>query len=87
VTTAANLPVPPGARLYHFVILVTDDKHRAVRRYNQLLGYKLNVRMYQKDSAWFKLYFPIAAFSRDTAYIKDSLSNTYAAPHVIIEQH
>jgi hypothetical protein len=87
VTTAANLPVPPGARLYHFVILATDDKHRAVRRYNQLLGYKLNVRMYQKDSAWFKLYFPIAAFSRDTAYIKDSLSNTYAAPHVIIEQH
>lgn len=83
----ATTTTPPGARLYHFVILATDDKHRAVRRYNQLLGYKLNIRMYQKDSAWFKLYFPIAAFARDTAYIKDSLSDTYAAPHVIIEEH
>jgi hypothetical protein len=41
--------------------------------------------MYQKDSAWFKLYFAIAAFPKDTAYIRDSLADTYAAPNVTIE--
>jgi hypothetical protein len=81
----ANVPIPPGANLYRFVILTTENKHHALRRYNQLLGYKLNIRMDQKDSAWFKLYFPIAALARDTAYIKDSLSDTYATPNVIIE--
>jgi hypothetical protein len=85
VTIAANVPVPPGAILYHFVILATDNKHHALKRYNQLLGYNLNIQLYQKDSTWFKLYFPIAALARDTAYIKDSLSDTYAAPHVFIE--
>jgi hypothetical protein len=81
----ANVPVPPGAILYHFVILSTDNKHHALRRYNQLLGYQLNIKMDQKDSTWFKLYFPIAALTRDTTYIKDSLSDTYAAPKVTIE--
>jgi hypothetical protein len=81
----ANVPVPPGAILYHFVILSTDNKHHALRRYNQLLGYQLNIKMDQKDSTWFKLYFPIAALTRDTTFIKDSLSDTYATPHVIIE--
>ena len=89
VTTPAvattNVPVPAGASLYRFVILTTENKHHALRRYNQLLGYKLNIKMDQKDSAWFKLYFPIAALARDTAYIKDSLSDTYATPNVIIE--
>lgn len=80
-----NVPIPPGANLYRFVILTTENKHHALRRYNQLLGYKLNIKMDQKDSAWFKLYFPIAALARDTAYIKDSLSDTYATPNVIIE--
>jgi hypothetical protein len=84
-SVAAALPPPPGSTLYRFVILSTDDKHHALRRYNQLLGYQLNIKMYQKDSAWFKLYFPIAALPRDTSYIKDSLSDTYAAPRVIIE--
>ena len=76
---------PPGARMYRFVILATDNKHHALRRYNQLLGYQLNIKMYQKDSAWFKLYFAIAAFPKDTAYIRDSLADTYAAPNVTIE--
>jgi hypothetical protein len=82
---ADNIPVPPGASLYHFVILSTANKYRALRRYNQLLGYQLNIRMEQRDSAWFKLYFPIAASVRDTTHIKDSLADVYAAPHVIIE--
>lgn len=77
---------PPGSTLYRFVILSTDNKHHALRRYNQLLGYQLNIKMDQKDSTFFKLYFPIPALPRDTAYIKDSLSDTYAAPHVVIEQ-
>ena len=84
-TIAANVQVPPGATLYHFVILSTDNTHRALKRYSQLQGYQLNIQMDQKDSAWFKLYFPIAAFARDTAYIKDSLSDTYAAPRVFID--
>jgi hypothetical protein len=83
--TADNIPVPPGASIYHFVILSTGNKYHALRRYNQLLGFQLNIRMDQKDSAWFKLYFPIAATARDTTHIKDSLSDVYAAPHVIIE--
>jgi len=85
-TTTAIVNPPVGAIPYRFIILSTDNKHHALRRYNQLLGYQLNIRMDQKDSAWFKLYFPIAALPRDTTYIKDSLSDTYAAPHVIIEQ-
>ena len=56
-----------------------------MRRYNQLLGYQLNIKMYQKDSSWFKLYFPIAAAKRDTTRIKDSLADVYAA-RVTIEQ-
>ena len=84
-TVAAALPPPPGATMYRFVILSTDNKHHALRRYNQLLGYQLNIKMDQKDSAWFKLYFPIAALPKDTSYIKDSLSDTYAAPRVTIE--
>lgn len=84
-TAVAALPPPPGAKMYRFVILSTDNKHHALRRFNQLLGYQLNIKMDQKDSSWFKLYFPIVALPKDTAYIRDSLSDTYAAPHVIIE--
>ncbi len=84
-TTTAALPPPPGSTLYRFVILATDNKHHALRRYNQLLGYQLNIKMDQKDSAWFKLYFPIAAYPKDTTSIKDSLADTYAVPNVKIE--
>lgn len=83
--TASSLTPAPGAVLYRFIILSTDNKHRALRRYNQLLGYQLNIKMDQKDSAFFKLYFPIAALPKDTAYIKDSLAETYAAPQVFVE--
>jgi hypothetical protein len=79
-------PVPgEGEMLYRFVILQTASKGHALRRYNQLLGYQLNIRMAQKDSAFFKLYFPIAAAAKDTTRIKDSLADVYAA-HVSIEQ-
>lgn len=69
---------------YKFVILETTRKGRALRRYNQLLGFQLNIKMDQKDSSHFKLYFPISAAIRDTTHIKDSLADVYAA-HVTIE--
>ncbi len=85
-TTTAPSAAPPDATivgphqsLYRFVILETYKKGRALRRYNQLLGFQLNIKMYQKDSSYFKLYFPIAAAIRDTSHIKDSLQDVYAA--------
>ncbi|WP_431210350.1 hypothetical protein ACQ86N_30600 [Puia sp. P3] len=75
-----SVPVPgEGQSLYRFVILQTGNKNRALRRYNQLLGYQLNIHMDEKDSSYFKLYFPIAAGIRDTTHIKDSLADVYAA--------
>jgi hypothetical protein len=82
----ASIPVPTeGQSLFRFIILQTANKNHALRRYNQLLGYQLNIKMDQKDSSYFKLYFPIAATIRDTTHIKDSLEDVYAA-HVTIEK-
>jgi hypothetical protein len=79
-------PVPgAGQSLYHFVILRTQNKGHALRRYNQLLGFQLNIRIEQKDSTFFKLYFPIAAAPKDTTHIKDSLADVYAS-RITIEQ-
>ncbi|HWB92714.1 MAG TPA: hypothetical protein VG605_12710 [Puia sp.] len=79
-------PVPTaGQYLYHFVILRTPNKGHALRRYNQLLGYQLNIRIETRDSSFFKLYFPIAALPQDTSHIKDSIADQYAA-NVVIEQ-
>jgi hypothetical protein len=73
-------PTPTeGQELYRFVILQTANKGHALRRYNQLLGYQLNIKMAQKDSSFFKLYFPIAARPRDTTQIKDSIADVYAS--------
>ncbi len=84
--SAAAVPVPgPGEKIFRFVILETENKNHALRRYNQLLGYQLNIKLYQKDSSYFKLYFPIPATIRDTTHIKDSLADVYAA-RVRIEQ-
>ncbi|HVU59123.1 MAG TPA: hypothetical protein VHD83_28870 [Puia sp.] len=82
--TANIVSTSPDASLYKFVILETERKGRALRRYNQLLGFQLNIKMNQKDSSYFKLYFPIMATIRDTTRIKDSLADVYAA-HVTIE--
>ena len=82
---AANVvSTSPDASLYRFIILRTENKGHALRRYNQLLGFQLNIKMDQKDSSYFKLYFPIIATIRDTTHIKDSLADVYAA-HVVIE--
>jgi hypothetical protein len=81
---AATPPVP-GMIPYKFVILETDHRGRAFRRYNQLLGFQLNIKMETRDSVNFKLYFPISAFFGDTTHIKDSLADVYAS-HVTIER-
>ena len=82
----AHDPTPAeGQSLFHFVILRTPNKEHALRRYSQLVGYKLNIKMETKDSSFFKLYFPIAATPRDTTHIKDSIADVYAA-NVVIEQ-
>jgi hypothetical protein len=79
-------PVPTqGQSLYRFVILRTPNKGHALRRYAQLLGYQLNIKLETKDSTFFKLYFPIAAVPGDTTRIRDSIADVYAA-NVVIEQ-
>lgn len=75
-----------GQSLYHFVILRTENKNHALRRYNQLLGYQLNIHMETKDSSFFKLYFPIAATIADTTHIRDSLADVYAS-RITIEKY
>jgi hypothetical protein len=85
-TAVQSIPTPAaGQGLYRFVILRTENKNHALRRYNQLLGYQLNIHMETKDSSFFKLYFPIAAAIRDTTHIRDSLADVYAS-RVTIEQ-
>ena len=81
----AHDPVPTeGQSIYRFVILRTENKGHALRRYNQLLGYQLNIKLETKDSVFFKLYFPIAAVPKDTTHIRDSIADVYAA-NVVIE--
>ena len=97
-TTAApdssRMPKPDTNRLaaqngqavnYKFVILATENKPRAMRRYNQLTSFDLKVHLYQKDSSFFKVYFEFPALAKDTVRIKDSLRREYAH-EVLIEQ-
>lgn len=87
VTTTAETPAPPlepviktsdSAEL-RFVILSTPNKAHALRRYKQLQGFDLKPRLFQKDSAWFKIYFSFPVKLKDTVHIKDSLRRQYDA--------
>ncbi len=78
VETAAPLKPADSAEL-KFVILSTPNKAHALRRYNQLLSFDLKARLFEKDSAWFKVYFAIPAKMKDTVHIKDSLRRQYDA--------
>ncbi|HET7002816.1 MAG TPA: hypothetical protein VFI33_15935 [Puia sp.] len=69
--------VHPGTP-YKFIILATDDKPRAMRRYNQLIGFNLKAHYYHVDSTY-KVFFQFPALARDTTHIKDSLRKEYAA--------
>jgi len=69
---------------FKFVILQTNNKSKAIKRYNQLLSYLLKIKMQTKDSSFFKLYFTFPAMVKDTVHIKDSLNLVYAT-HTLIE--
>lgn len=71
---------------YKFIIETTPRKSRAIRRYEQLKSYFLDIHMDAlNDSSLFKLYFIIDAPVTDTSYIKDSLQRWYNSPKVVIE--
>ena len=76
-TTHAVAAVHPGTP-YKFIILETDDKPRAMRRYNQLIGFNLKAHYSRVDSTY-KVFFQFPALARDTTHIKDSLRKEYAA--------
>ena len=78
-------PVVSDSSWYKFIVLATDKKYKALRRYQQLLSYDLKIKIETKDSSFFKLYFTFPAFSKDTIRIKDSLNRTYATK-VFIEK-
>lgn len=71
-------PVTGESTPYHFIILRTHNKERALKRYNQLLSYDLKINMETKDSSYFKVFFSFPAMSKDTTHIKDSLRREYA---------
>ena len=68
---------------YKFVILTTTNKHRAIRRYNQLDSIEHKVKISTKDSSLFKVYFVIHTSPKDTLRIKDSLNSFYATKTTI----
>jgi hypothetical protein len=70
---------------YKFIVLATENKPHALKRYSQLLGFDLKVHLSQKDSTFFKVYFQFPALPKDTTHIKDSLRREYAHS-IIIEQ-
>ena len=69
---------------YKFIILSTNDKARALKRYNQLIGFQLKAHFNRTDSTY-NVFFQFPALARDTIHIKDSLQKEYAH-NVIIEK-
>lgn len=69
--------------LYKFVILTTQSKNRALRRYKQLDSISHAVKIVTKDSSIFKIYFVIHTLPKDTLHIKDSLNSFYATKTTI----
>jgi len=71
---------------YKFVLEKTDNKKRALHRYNQLKALSINVNIETPDSANFKLFLLVpGSTAADTSRIKDSL-NSYYGRRVTIEQ-
>jgi len=69
--------------LYKFVILTTQSKNHALRRYKQLDSISHSVKILTKDSSIFKVYFVIHTSPKDTLHIKDSLNSFYATKTTI----
>jgi hypothetical protein len=62
---------------YRFVIETTDNRARAMKRYNQLKSLGTSIQMETRDSVQFKLFYTIKAQPTDTIRIKDSLRLRY----------
>lgn len=62
---------------FKFILETTNNKKRAMKRFNQL-KYS-NLKLETIDSTAFKLYFLIPATAKDTTRIKDSLNRYYAS--------
>jgi len=71
----ADSPVS-HAGTFRFVIELAN-KHRALKRFNDLKSYGLDIKMDTRDSVTFKLYFLLPALPADTARIRDSLIIRY----------
>jgi hypothetical protein len=82
---AQSGPLNGDSVLYKFILLETNNKYKALRRYNQLLSFLLKIKMETTDSNFFKVYFTFPALPKDTLRIKDSLNRVYANK-IIIEQ-
>lgn len=72
---ASYAVVNPGS--FKFILETTNNKTRALKRYNQLKYTSL--KMETVDSSAYKLYFVIPATANDTSRIKDSLNRYYAS--------
>jgi hypothetical protein len=66
----------PVTGTYRFII-ETSGKARALKRFNDLKSYGLNIFLDTKDSLLFKIYFRLPATPADTARIRDSLNILY----------
>jgi hypothetical protein len=87
IDPVGSTPSQPIAGSYKFIIERTGSETRALRRYNQLKQYKLDIQMeVAPDSSLFKLYFRIPALPSDTSRIKDSLQRMYNSARVLVEQ-
>lgn len=79
--------LPTGETNYKFIIESTTSKARAMRRYEQLKSYLLDIHMDTPlDSSSFKLYFQFPALPSDTNHIKDSLQRMYGSRKIVIEK-
>lgn len=72
---ASYASLNPGS--FKFILETTNNKKRAMKRYNQLKY--TNLKLETVDSTAFKLYFVIPATAKDTTRIKDSLNRYYAS--------
>jgi hypothetical protein len=83
-TTVDSSLIVKQASTHKFILEITNNKKRALKRYNQLKSMAIDVKMDTTDSANFKLYFVIPSTAADTVRIKDSLMNYYGR-RIIVE--
>ncbi len=77
----------PTADSLKYIIEITPNKARALRRFNQLQLNKQDIRlMVNADSSLFNLYFVLPANAGDTLRIKDSLKRFYGITDVEIRK-